>query len=42
MVAHEATRFGGYGGPIEASDACGAWIASRHEPPEQLGEEETT
>ena len=33
---------GGYGGPIEASDACGAWIASRHEPPEQLGEEETT
>lgn len=20
----------GYGGPIEASDACGAWIASRH------------
>ncbi|MEJ2334397.1 MAG: hypothetical protein P8Y26_02045 [Gemmatimonadales bacterium] len=32
---------GGYGGPIEASDACGAWIASRHEPPE-LGEEETS
>lgn len=27
---------GGYGGPIEASDACGAWIASRHEP---VGEE---
>ena len=26
---------GGYGGPIEASDACGAWIASRHEPVEE-------
>jgi hypothetical protein len=30
---------GGYGGPIEASDACGAWIASRHEPPEPVEEE---
>lgn len=29
----------GYGGPIEASDACGAWIASRHEPPEPVEEE---
>lgn len=25
---------GGYGGPIEASDACRAWIASRHRPVE--------
>jgi hypothetical protein len=23
---------GGYGGPIEATDACQAWIVSRHEP----------
>jgi hypothetical protein len=30
---------GGYGGPIEASDACGAWIASRHEPVEPVEEE---
>lgn len=31
---------GGYGGPIEASDACGAWIASRHEQPVDPVEEE--
>lgn len=28
---------GGYGGPIEASDACRAWIASRHAPVEEEG-----
>lgn len=27
---------GGYGGPIEASDTCRAWIVSRHAPPEEV------
>ena len=32
---------GGYGGPLEASDTCRAWIVSRHAPPESAGAGET-